>query len=128
MSSPRWLGLVASLLTVSCLEGDPNPYAQPVGGTGPGPTELVPGAACSVNSNTAASLTLTNRSAYTLNVFWVDYACSEQLSGNVAPGQAFSTNTSATHPFRLRDATSNALLFEYVTTTAPQQNVDVTVR
>lgn len=127
MNARHRLVLLASLLALGCLEGDPNPYAeQPA--SGGGPTALSPGSACAVTSSTAVSLTLNNRSTHQLRVLWIDYSCQEQLMGSIAPGQSFGTSTFATHPWRLRDSATNALLFEYVTTAAPQQNIDVNVR
>ena len=120
------LYLFAVALT-ACLEGDPNPF-EPQSEDGKGPTTINPGRACSQSTNAPVSLSLNNRSTYTLRVYWVDYACNEVDYGALAPGGVFSTSTSATHPWRLREATSNALVYEYVTGTSPTQSVDVVVR
>lgn len=120
------LFLLAAALT-ACLEGDPNPYDLQSAG-GKGPTSINPGTACSQNTNVPVSLSLNNRSTYTLRVYWVDYGCGEVDYGTLTPGGVFTTSTSATHPWRLREMSSNALVYEYVTGTSPTQSVDVQVR
>jgi hypothetical protein len=112
-----------------CLEGDPNPYdmTQSQGGSGNAPIGISPGSACSQTSDLNVSLTLNNRSARSLNVFWVDYNCAEQAYGTLAPGGNFATSTHPTHPWRLRDAATGTLVFEYVTGPTSVQNVDVNV-
>ena len=124
MKRPYLFALI--LATTACLEGDPNPYAQPSGG-GTGPTAINPGTACSQITNAPVSLSLNNRSAYTLRVYWVGYDCQEVDYGALAPGGVFTTSTSATHPWRLRELNGGALVYEYVTGTSPTQSVDVQV-
>lgn len=119
--------LALVLTATACLEGDPNPYDQQSAG-GTGPSAITPGAACSQNTNVPVSLSLNNRSTYTLRVYWVDYGCNEVDYGTLAPGGVFTTRTSATHPWRLRELNGNALVYEYVTGTSPTQSVDVQVR
>lgn len=119
-------GLALALFTTACLEGDPNPYAEQAS-TGT-PTAIEPGTACSQTGGAPVSLSLNNRSTYTLRVLWVDYGCQEVDYGTIAPGGVFTTSTSATHPWRLRDVKSGALVYEYVTSTSPTQSVDVQVR
>ena len=129
MIAQRAVGVLASCWRGAASRADPNPHAETTdhsGGTGS--TGLIPRSACSVSSVTAVNLTLNNRSARQLRVLWVDYSCLEQSMGALAPGQSFATSTFATHPWRLRDVGTNALTFEYVTTTDPQQNLDVNVR
>jgi VHL beta domain len=132
VSKPYLLALALALPTSACLEGDPNPYAEQSGGggsaTAAAPTAISPGNSCSQSTTAQVSLSLNNLSAYNLRVFWVDYGCQDVDYGSLAPGQTFTTSTLATHPWRLREATSNALVFEYVTGTSPTQSVDVRVR
>lgn len=111
-----------------CLEGDPNPYDAAQGQAGNAPVGISPGTACSQASDLNVALTLNNRSARTLNVFWVGYDCAEQSYGAVAPGSNFSISTHPTHPWRLRDQTTGTLVFEYVTGPTSVQSVDVNVR
>ncbi len=125
----KLLAFASLLLASACLEGDPNPYAQQSmssGGTS-GSMSLTPGTACSQMTSAAVSLSLNNRSPYVLRVLWVDYACQEVDYGTLPPNQTFTTSTLATHPWRLREQNSNALVFEYVTGTNPAQSVDVQV-
>jgi len=116
--------------TFGCLEGDPNPYDQTMtsGGASNGPVAIAPGSACSQRSGVPVTLALNNRSARELRVLWFDYSCLEQFTRVLAPGQSFSTNTEASNSWRLRDSASNVLVFEYVTTSAALQNVDVNVQ
>ena len=125
MSKPLLLAL--ALMTSGCLEGDFNPYAEPAGGGG-GFTILTPGATCSQMTNVPVSLSFNNRSPYTLRVYWVDFACQEVDYGTLAPGGVFSTSTSANHRWRLREVSSNALAYEYVTESSPTQSLEVQVR
>lgn len=119
-----------ALVATACLEGDYNPYAEPRGGSASttAPTAITPGTACSQSTNVPVNLSFQNRSPYTLRVYWVDYRCQEVDYGTLAPAGTFESNTSATHPWRLREASSNNLVFEYVTGTSPTQSVDVQVR
>jgi hypothetical protein len=45
-------------------------------------------------------------------VYWVTYGCEEDPFGIVSPGNTFSTSSYRTHPWRIRNATSGALLAE----------------
>ena len=137
--------LVAALVLTGCLEGDPNPTtdssegssgASSSGASGgggssgsfgqpaPAPT-LEPASVCSQESAQAVNLPF--RNAFTdrsVRLFWVDYGCNEVAYDVLGPGQARVQRTFLTHPWRVRDAATNALYKEYVpTTTAPPEVV-----
>ena len=114
--------------TLGCLEGDPNPYDQTTPTGGSGPVTIAPGNTCSQRSGVPVTLTLNNRSARQLRVLWVDYTCVEQPMRALEPGQSFTTSTEAQSPWRLRDLATNALVFEYTTSSTPLQSIDVNVQ
>ena len=127
--SSRLLWLCCLLASTACLEGDPNPYDQKesTGGstaTG-GSSGITPSGTCSQPGITVM-LTINNRTQRALRVMWVDYSCQENFFSDLLPGQSFMIATQAGHPWRLRDATSNALVLEYLATSAATQSVDVT--
>ena len=129
-----WAFFVSSLLLAGCLEGDPNPTDLDQGSSGigssgasgtsgqPAPT-VQPSGACSQNSSQAVNLPF--RNAFTdrsVRLFWVDYGCNEVGYDVLAPGQTRVQQTFVTHPWRVRDASTNALYKEFVpTTTAPPE-------
>jgi hypothetical protein len=68
---------------------------------------------CSLNTQTAATLTITNKcAATTLELFWVNYGCNESAYGKIMPGTSFTQNTYKTHPWRLRNAVTGELLVD----------------
>jgi hypothetical protein len=68
---------------------------------------------CSVAGVTHAELVIHNTcGALTIEMFWVDYKCGEVSYGTIAPGQTFDNNSWVSHPWRLRNATTHALLRE----------------
>lgn len=129
----RWALVATSLLLAGCLEGDPNPTLEPgssgIGGPGASGTsdapapEVQPSGACSQNSAQAVNLPF--RNAFTdrsVRLFWVDYGCKEVGYAVLGPGQTWVQQTYVTHPWRVRDASTNALYKEVVpTTTAPPE-------
>lgn len=148
----RMMLLTTSWLASGCLLGDPNPYDGVVGsggagsgGTGSGGTSsgggtsttpglrsgspvgssIAPGSECSTSSTTGVRLVFSSTFGRDLSVFWVDYGCAERAYGSLAAGGRFETTTYATHPWRLRDATTNELLFEYVASETPEQTVSL---
>jgi hypothetical protein len=127
----------AMVLLVGCLEGDPNPTSgqgsSGIGSSGssgtsgqvaPSPT-VQPSRACSQNSSQAVNLPFRNGfTDRTVRLFWVDYACNEVAYGVVGPGQTHVQQTFVSHPWRVRDASTNALYKEFIpTTTAPPEVV-----
>lgn len=68
---------------------------------------------CSRPSN-PASLTFVNRRTTGVSVlFWVDYACHEQVKHRLDPGESWTSHTYDAHPWRVRDE-AGALLADYV--------------
>ncbi|MCW5834925.1 MAG: hypothetical protein KIS78_21165 [Labilithrix sp.] len=144
-SSAARASVLAALALAGCLDGDPNPTNEPgqgssgasgsssSGGAGssgasgqPAPAPTVePSGACSQSSAQAVNLPF--RNAFTdrsVRLFWVDYGCNEVGYDVLAPGQARVQQTFVSHPWRVRDAATNALYKEYVpTTTAPPEVV-----
>ncbi len=141
-SSVARASLVAALVVVAgCLDGDPNPTtdssdgssgASSSGASGGGGSSgtsgqpaLEPTSVCSQNSGQAVNLPF--RNAFTdrsVRLFWVDYGCNEVAYDVLEPGQARVQRTFVSHPWRVRDAATNALYKEYVpTTTAPPEVV-----
>ena len=124
--------VLALASTSACLEGDPNPLAeQSQGSSGigtsdqpsPSPT-AEPSTACSQNSTQPVNLPF--RNAFTdrsVRLFWVDYSCNEVAYKVLAPGQTHVQQTYVGHPWRVRDASTNALYKELVPTTAPPEVV-----
>ena len=133
---PCWAFFVASLLLAGCLEGDPNPTDLDQGSSGigssgasgtsgqpaPAPTAQ-PSGTCSQNSSQAVNLPF--RNAFTdrsVRLFWVDYGCKEVGYHVLGPGETRVQQTFVTHPWRIRDASTNVLYKEFVpTTTAPPE-------
>jgi hypothetical protein len=118
-----------------CLEGDPNPLANTTSGssgssaTSSGntatPTPIDPGGQCSRASQVAIDLTFRNNSAdRTVNLFWVDFACRESRFATINPGESHIQHTFTLHPWRLRDAGTNALYKEFVGTSATASVID----
>lgn len=109
---------VLALASAGCLEGDPNPFAGGGdGGTTSGDVLSVvePGALCAKTSVQKISLRFTNRTpSTTVKLMWVDFSCREVQFGTIAPGQSQEVQTFLSHPWRLRDATTNALYKEFV--------------
>lgn len=128
---------VSLALIMGCLEGDPNPLAGsgtgPLGSSGTSgtsgssgaqPSPVTPSNQCSKSSSQPITLTFRNRTPdITLNIFWVDYGCSERSYGTIPPGADHVQQTFVTHPWRLRDARTGALLKEFVP--APSDGVTV---
>ncbi|HYP89684.1 MAG TPA: hypothetical protein VEQ59_16065 [Polyangiaceae bacterium] len=119
--------LLLLISTQGCLEGDPNPYDQTTTTGGSGPVAIAPGNTCSQRSGAPVTLTLNNRSARQLRLLWVDYSCVEQPVRLLDPGQSFTASTESQNPWRLRDLSTNALVFEYTTNGTPLQSVDINV-
>jgi hypothetical protein len=75
---------------------------------------------CSTAGVTHAELMVHNTcGALTIEMFWVNYQCAEMTYGTVAPGQTFVNNSWVSHPWRLRDAATHALLREIPPLEAP---------
>lgn len=127
---PRLLPVCWLLACTACLEGDPNPYDQKESSGGSsatgGSTGVTSSGKCSQQTGVSVMLTINNRTQRALRVMWVDYSCKEIFYSDLLPGQSFTTSTQASHPWHLLDATSNALVLEYVATSAATQSVDVT--
>jgi hypothetical protein len=75
----------------------------------PGP----PATVCSCLGDTHAPLTVTNNGPFDIDMWWFDYSCGEQYFATVqGDGGTWSNNTFETHPWRIRDTFSEALLVE----------------
>lgn len=72
------------------------------------------GTACSGQGGKAMGVNFTNGCTATIKVYWVDFACKENLYHEIAPGMSQVQSTFADHIWRLRDAASGELLREYV--------------
>lgn len=132
------LGVLALLALTSsaCLEGDPNPYDKDEssggsstnggsgnsGTAGNGPTG---GTHCSLSSTQSVALSFHNRTQRAVQVYWVDYQCQEKLFSDLPVGQTYMISTYATHPWRVRDTVTGALVLEYVASSTLNQDVDI---
>lgn len=119
---------IAGLTLTACLTGDPNPLgpdASASGGQSPPPTAQ-PGAACSQRVGAAVTLTFKNNLAdRSVALFWVDFQCNEIRYRDIAPGASYQQPTYVGHPWRMRDAQTNALYKEF--TAATPTPVTVTI-
>ena len=121
--------LILGIASAGCLDGDPNPVSNPIvgssgvlgsssgssGGSGDTPTPISPGSVCSTASTQRIQLTFANNSAdRTVNVFWVDFNCRESRFLTLSPGQSDVIQSFVSHPWRIRDAGTNALYKEFV--------------
>ncbi|HVJ94502.1 MAG TPA: hypothetical protein VM580_32165 [Labilithrix sp.] len=125
----RPLVILGALLLTSCLEGDPNPFAD-AGTSGDassgGPSSVPtgqPSSVCSQQSAQAVNLPFRNEfSDRTVRLYWVNYQCQEVAYGAVKPKTTYVQQTYVGHPWRVRDASTNALYKEFIpTTTAPPE-------
>lgn len=120
--------LVVCAALAGCLEGDPNPLKQgsptaitpgSSGGVSSGGSTLPtvqPGTACAQGSSAAVDVTFRNQTAdHTIDLFWVDYQCTEVKYATLAPGASRAQPTFVGHPWRLRDSVTGALYKEFVT-------------
>lgn len=76
-------------------------------------------AACSMVSNQAANITITNTSSSALEVFWVDEGCVERLMTTLQPGQSQTGASFKSHVWRTRKATDKTLMTETQIVTNP---------
>lgn len=136
------LWIVSGALS-GCLEGDPNPYqsgatdsdgepqvdddgssGEPLRRGNPPGTEIAPSSACSESSPSRVSLNLKSDPRLpNLNLMWVEFGCGERAYGVLGSGAELSLSSFSGHVWRLRDASSNALLFEYTATEEPAQTI-----
>ena len=66
---------------------------------------------CSENSDSKVSLTISNVCvSEAIEVFWVNFNCNEVSYGSYAPGDSFVTQSFKSHPWRVRNATTQVLL------------------
>jgi hypothetical protein len=126
--------LLLATMFVGCLDGDPNPTdptqnasSSGIGGStsgspSPSPTTQ-PSGTCSQQNAQAVNLPFRNNFAdRSVKIFWVDYGCNEQAYNTIAPGGTHVQQTYVGHPWRVRDAVTNALYKEVVpSTTAPPE-------
>jgi hypothetical protein len=69
------------------------------------------------------SLHVENQSTLTVQVYWVDSACTENDYGPLPAGTAYDQLTSVGHVWNYRDASNGALLESYAVTEAEGQTV-----
>jgi hypothetical protein len=80
------------------------------GGTGPVDQ---PPTVCSVSGNKSAVITFNNNSSsVSITPVWIDYSCVEQPYSSIAPGGSQAFSSYVTHPWRIRNSATNALLVE----------------
>lgn len=65
---------------------------------------------CSVSGDIPTSVTFTNNSSSTVNIYWISYDCGEVLYNTLEPGSSYVQGTYATHPWVVRDAATGAIL------------------
>ena len=63
----------------------------------------------SCDSLTSTSITFTNLSPVSMNIYWLDYTGSLALYGTLSPGQSMGMGTFYTHPWLIRDACGNCM-------------------
>ncbi len=79
---------------------------------------------CSRTGDVAATLTFVNRTNRTVDVYWIDYECKEQLWFTLAPGQRINQDTFVTHVWLVRDTRSDDELIRIVST-EPSETVEI---
>jgi hypothetical protein len=72
------------------------------------------GPVCSTGSDVAVNLTFVNNSDQTVDVYWIDYNCEQQLYGTLEPGGSYLQGTYATHPWVFVDAKTEETLKTFV--------------
>lgn len=65
-------------------------------------------------------LTVENETENPLKAYWLNYDGDPELFSVITPGGTWTVDTYESHPWRFVDATSNAVLEEYVSTTGIQ--------
>ncbi|MFP6685759.1 MAG: hypothetical protein VB934_13645 [Polyangiaceae bacterium] len=66
---------------------------------------------CSENSDSKVSLTISNVCmSEAIEVFWVNFNCNEVSYGSYNPGNSFVIQSYKSHPWRVRNATTQVLL------------------
>jgi hypothetical protein len=96
--------------------------AVPVGSGAPAAANAAP-STCSPASNTAATITVTNKTGQTVLLMWLDFNCNEQQYNSIAPGVSVTQGTFTGHVWRIEDAASHKVLKEFKVT----QNATITV-
>ena len=74
------------------------------------------GGGCSPNGSQMASFALTNMRAASVDVYWVDFNCSEVLYLTVMPNGTQQQQTYVDHVWRVRDHGNQAFLAEFILT------------
>jgi hypothetical protein len=81
---------------------------------------------CSLEAVTPVNITFTNNYGdRAVNLYWVDYGCGEVNYATIGPLSSFTQMTFVTHPWRLRDEITGALLLEFIAASAIPVTVSV---
>jgi len=67
----------------------------------------------SLDSNTPKRVNFTNTNDFPVEAFWLDFSGQEVKYAMIDPGNRWSVNTYATHPWRFRRADDNTVVFEW---------------
>jgi hypothetical protein len=72
-----------------------------------------PPTVCSVSASKGALITFKNNSAsVAIKPVWISYTCVEQPYSSIPPGGSQAFASYVTHPWRIRNSATNALLVE----------------
>ncbi len=74
----------------------------------------------SIHSNTPTQVTFANESALDFEVYWIDYGGQEKLYRTLAPGESYTQNTFATHPWIVRERRSKIAVASLTADEAPR--------
>jgi hypothetical protein len=74
---------------------------------------------CSAISTTPTSIRFVNDCGRRVAVYWVDYTCGEKFYLSLGPGESYTQSTFVTHPWRLRDETTHALVLDVPANVSP---------
>jgi hypothetical protein len=67
---------------------------------------------CSSQDNQTVEVEFDNTCGFAIDVYWVNYFCEEEFYQAISAGNSWSTTSYATHPWRVRDAKTGALILE----------------
>lgn len=80
---------------------------------------------CSVSSNTSASIVFRNQGGSTIEQWWVDFDCDEVSYGTIQPGASATRSSYATHRWRIRRVSDNAILLDFTPTNGGTYEVTI---
>lgn len=79
-----------------------------------------------ITSKQAVSVQFVNQTRMTLDVYWVNHQGVESKYATLAPGQSYKQSTYVTHPWRIREQSTQAPVRLYLPSTVEQQVCNIT--